>query len=256
MTPGRRLLSFSRQFHREFGVAGWRPQREATRSQATNVILPLLLDMGYDGVDVQLDTQESEWRPDLVRWWSAWLTSQEKWRTTYEDGKGGLEERYEGVLFIRADMVTKPLMRCALSRANRSLILFSFREWHFPDGGGNFYDQVGDPAVHRIADAITWIPRRLFSRISTVSCLVGNHEAVLCARNTMGIAPEETGYLLPGEQHDSDPCVPIYGFAADPSLNTLSLQAQGLESSLLSSDSGGGRRGQQQRGFGLDILLC
>jgi hypothetical protein len=203
----------SRQFHRETGAAGWRPQREAARSQLEQLVLPLILDAGYDGVDLQLDTQQSEWLPDLQRWYSPFLTE-----TAAFDGEAGLgAETHEALLFVRADLIAKPLLRCALVRANRSLLLFTFREWHKPDGGSDFLDQVGYPPVHRVADALTWIPRRLYARIPKAGCLVGNHEAVLCARDRMGIDPAETGFLLPGEQHDADPLKdanPLYTLAA------------------------------------------
>jgi len=221
-------------------VGGWHAQRAAVRSQLLYVIHPLVMDMGYEGVDVQLDTQDSEWARGLHSWYSPFVVSSKQYEYSHIGRLA--REPYEALLFMRIDLIAKPLMRCALASANRSQVLFTFREWKFTDAAGNVYEcasfqrprarwgvahgpvlppalrsQVGLPQVDRVADMMTWIPRRLFSAITVAKCMVDNHEAILCGRDRMGISPSEFGYFLPLEQHDSDPMKdwnPLYSLAA------------------------------------------
>lgn len=198
---GESFRAFSHQGSREVGYHGYAPQKAATRSHIDHLLVPLIMDMNYDGVEVHLHTEHSEWEGELRRWYGPFLSQESSTFETLGD--------YDAVMHIRADMVLKPLFGCALAKADRNKALFSFRCWKNGDtiGGG----------LDRISDAVTWVPRRLFNHTQDVRAIVNNHDSMAAATPWFGA--ENIGYMLPGEQHDSDPQKdwnPLYSFADRP----------------------------------------
>ena len=224
---GESFRTHSAQRSRESGVSGYAQQKQAVRSVLLNLVLPLVLDMGYAGVDVHLHTQNSSWLGELSEWYSPFLASEADVTTTaagknwYNTFNGSVFEppgRYEAVVFVRPDLILKPLFRCALASANRSNILFAFREWKRADVVGdpnNKNRSAEERALARVVDTVTWIPSRLFPYVQNPNCLVNNHDAMLCAANWVG--SDSVGFLLPAEQHDSDSAKdwnPLYRMAS------------------------------------------
>jgi len=197
---GETFRAFSHQGSREVGIHGYAPQKAASRSHIEHIVLPLIFDMGYDGVDIHLATHATEWEADLRKWYGGYLVQEGNFEALGE---------YDAVMHIRADMILKPLFGCALSKANVSKVLFTFRCWKGMDTLGNGMD--------RISDAVTWIPRHLYDKIADVRAIVNNHDSMAAAQPWVG--QDNVGYMLPGEQHDSDPAKdwnPLYSFADRP----------------------------------------
>jgi len=205
---GESFRQHSHQNSREIGIGGYYPQKTASRSHIEQLVVPLFLDMGYSGVDVQLLTHPTEWDGDLKQWYRPFLVEAngtDPWLKTNYFGE------YEAVLNLRVDMILKPLFGCALARAERHKVLFSMRCWKQGDtiAGG----------LDRINDVLVWIPTALSSQIPDghVQALINNHDAMAPAIQWFGKG--NVSYMLPGEQHDSDPekdFNPLYRFAARP----------------------------------------
>ena len=198
---GETFRAHSHQGSREVGVHGYEPQKAAVRSHMKYLIVPLLVDMGYDGVEVHLHTAPSQWDTEFQSWYGPFLKKEPDPFEQLGD--------YDAVLHIRADMILKPLFGCALANADRNKVLFTFKCWLV-------YDRIANN-LDRISDISTWIPRKLFNQTRDVRAIVANHDAMYHARSWYD--QRDIGYLLPGDQHDSDPekdWNPLYLFADRP----------------------------------------
>ena len=221
----------SHQRGRDMGVAGLEGQRVAVASQHAFVLAPLLTDCGYEGVDLFLDTyrmEAPELVPQLTRWYGPWLRNV----TLYApdplgSGLRGLntdnleraladDSPYEAALLMRPDLILKPLFSAVLASANRSQLLFTFREWKIEDG----YEKW--PGVPRVADMVMWVPRWAFSVVrQDPNGFINNHNAVWVANQRFNVSVADTGLLLPHEQYDADPAKsgnPLYTLAERPEL--------------------------------------
>ena len=199
---GETFRAHSHQGSREVGLHGYGPQKEAVRSQLTYLIIPLLVDMGYDGVEVHLHTAPSQWDAEFRSWYGPFLKNQPDPFEQLGDYDAVLHIRAD----IRADMILKPLFGCALAKANRTKVLFTFKCWLV-------YDRIANN-LDRIADIVTWIPQTLFNQTLDVRAIVANHDSMYHATPWFG--QDNIGYMLPGDQHDSDPekdWNPLYRFA-------------------------------------------
>jgi hypothetical protein len=214
---GESFRAHSHQGSREIGEHGYAPQKFAVRSHITNIFLPLVMDLNYSAVDVFLETYVTPWLEDLKRWYGPFDVVD---RELFDANVGRLDNghfreimnksnEYDGILILRPDMIMKDLFPCALASANRSKILFSFRCW---TGGDTLTS-----GRHRIADMITWIPAWAFTGVDCSNCLWLNHDVMDYVVPKFG--QQNVGYLLPAEQHDSDPEKdknPLYSLADRP----------------------------------------
>jgi len=219
----------SHQRGRDMGAAGLNSQRVAVASQLAFVLAPLVLDCGYESADLFVDTyrQESpELVPLLTQWYGPWLRN----LTLHApdplgSGLRGLStdnldrvfadsSPYVGALLLRPDMIMKPLFSAVLAAANRSQLLFTFREWKIEDG----YEQW--PGIPRVADMVMWTPRWAFPVVrQDPNGFINNHNAVWVANQRFNVSVADTGFLLPHEQYDADPAKsgnPLYTLAERP----------------------------------------
>ena len=214
----------SRQHSRSTGAGGAAAQQEATLSQLLYAVQPLVFDCGYAAADVFVDSYfiSSELETSLRRWYGPWLVN----LTLYDKAEVELRNTalpssvsvlssnspYEAVLMFRPDLVFKPLFARALAAANRSQLLFTFREWANEDR----YEAW--PGIPRVADMLFWAPRWAFPMVGRdVMGFVNNHNAAWVAiEREKGASTVDVGFLLPHEQYDADPAKdgnPLYRLA-------------------------------------------
>jgi len=202
----------SHQHGRETGAAGLASQRLAALSLQLFAVQPLLWDAGYERVDVFLDTYARSDGLDaqLSRWFSPTEGNSLKVtlhppgderhsfdlrgsKTEADQGVLAPDSPYEAALFLRPDLLLKPLFGAALAAANRSKLLFSFREWKNQDS----YTQA--PGVPRVADMVMWAPRWAFAMVRddpagfinnhvrpSLRCAPGNHSLKALAGRGVG----------------------------------------------------------------------
>ena len=223
LVRGESFRQHSHQGSRETGPLGFEPQKEAVRSHLEQLFLPFIFDMNYSAIDLFLDTPTTNFTSSLMSWYGPFINQSRHSHpgSISEHLNYILEHRdqYAGLFLTRPDIIFKNIFACALTKSNRNQILFSFREWLGTNG-----DTLQNGA-HRVADLITWIPRDLFD--DAHPCLSMNHETRGCLRSKYGEAWEigNSGYILPGEQHDSDPekdWNPLYKLAGRQEGNDVS----------------------------------
>ena len=238
----------SHQRGRETGAAGLAHQRLASLSQLLFAAQPLVFDAGYEAVDIYVDTYTTGLEEHLARWYAPY--GKVTLHAPDSDLRGSKTDNclavlapdspYEAALFLRPDMVLKPLFGAALAAANRSKLLFSFREWRNEDGYPEW------PGVPRVADMVMWTPRWAFATVRSRRCrrrrarasshllksspfsaqvrddppgFINNHNAVWVANQRYNVSVANTGFLLPTEQYDADPAKsgnPLYTLAQRP----------------------------------------
>jgi hypothetical protein len=210
----------SHQGSRATGPLGFYSQKAATRSHIEHLLLPLVFDMGYSSVVLYMDTYATNLSASLISWYGPYY---DRNRTVW--GSTGVAdhiravttspENFEALFVTRFDVILKASFSCALRIADRNKILFSFRCWTRGDTLGKDWARAD-----RIADMMTWVPRKHFD-FECIPCLVNNHDARGYIRKHKRKRWElaNVGYILPGDQHDSDPekdWNPLYKLAARP----------------------------------------
>jgi hypothetical protein len=230
----------SHQHGRETGAAGREHQRLASLSQHLFAVLPLLWDVGCSRVDVFLDTYARADGLDalLARWYAPQGGGEavvklhaphegfdlRSSKTDADQGVLAPDSPYEGALFLRPDLILKPLFGAALAVANRSKLLFSFREWRNQDGYPEY------PGVPRVADMVMWAPRWAFAMVrADPPGFINNHDAAWVANQRgsilvpggLNVSLGDISFLLLTEQYDADPAKsgnPLYMLAMRPEM--------------------------------------
>jgi hypothetical protein len=233
---GETFRANSTQTSRTTGIGGFHDQKKATLSHLEHLLLPLVFDMNYSRVDVYLETRETAFFTHLLEWYGPYirvsshaLAEYGSEASPYARMQKILEgDEYAAVLLIRPDLILSPLFPCSLAIANRSKMLFSFREWKngdtVTDAAGVVYD--------RVADMVLWVPRQHFRRLwssTNASSVARGFDDLLFRRVWMQhdsmsylvptVGADALGYIFPYGQYDSDPQKmpnPLYTLAGRP----------------------------------------
>jgi hypothetical protein len=226
----------STQMSRTTGIGGFHDQKKATLSHLEHLLLPLVFEMNYSRVDVYLETRQTAFFTHLLQWYGPYirlsshaLSEYGAEASPYARVQKILEgDEYAAVLLMRPDLILSPLFACSLAIANRSKILFSFREWKNGDtittGSGIAYDRV---------DAMNlWLPRQHFRRMwssTNASSVAQSFDDILFRRVWLQhdamfylvpvFGADAMGYIFPYGQYDADPQKmpnPLYTLAGRP----------------------------------------
>lgn len=225
----------STQTSRTNGIRGFADQKRACLSHVEQIFLPLVFDMNYSRVDVFLETRQTPLFSHLLQWYGPYIKHMSHALSEYGTEATPFArvqkilwgDEYTALLLIRPDLILSPLFGCSLAAANRSKLMFSFREWKNGDTvehDGTLYD--------RVADMMIWVPQQHFRRLwsSTNASMVAEtfddilfrrtwvqHDAMRYLVPVLG--KEALGYIFPYGQYDSDPQKqpnPLYTLATRP----------------------------------------
>ncbi|KAK3284663.1 hypothetical protein CYMTET_7695 [Cymbomonas tetramitiformis] len=226
---GGSFRAHSHQHSSEYGGAeAVSAQHEASKSHVDIVIGTLMIRLNVTEVDVFIHTYKTNDTESLKDWYAPYLRYLHPYSLSQQDqfwpGRsfGAGHEvvhaipSYDGVLFIRPDLIFKPYMVEAMLHAQYDKLLLPFLEW-----GIRLWNKHQTSV--KVADTLMWIPGKFLNSLPIFKNMpqsfggwVINHN-VLEDRAFKHIPQHMIDFFLPGEYHDADPekdWNPIYSYAA------------------------------------------